>query len=151
MGEFKRAFDHLTEVGTGLVGTTSWKTSSSSNASWDEYCKHAEEKLLKVDDVKGGLTVSDAIVNLKTLDAEGKHLQDTFGLDVDHDMKPAGGDFLTDAEKYQWEAQRNLDAYTLSGNLGKLRKFGPMMREDFSTMSASIGDENLKGFPTARG
>ena len=96
----ERAFDVLTEVGSGLVGTTSWKAGLASDASWDEIGKRAEEKLLKGDDVKGGLTVSDAIGKLQTLTAEGKHLQDTFGLDIHDDMKPSG-DLLTDAEKCQ--------------------------------------------------
>ena len=47
LGELKRAFDDLTEVGPGLVGTTSWETSLTNDASWDEYCKHAEEKTVE--------------------------------------------------------------------------------------------------------
>ena len=145
LGELKRAFNDLTEVGSGLVGTTSWKTGLASDASWDEHCKHAEEKLLKGDDVKGGLSVSGAIGKLKTITAEGTHLQDTFRLDIRDDMKPSG-DLLVDAEKWQWEAKLVLGVNTLSGNVSKLRKFGLMMRDDFSTVSASTGDESLRGF-----
>ena len=79
---------------------TSWKTGLASDASWYYCCKHTEEKSLKGDDVTGGLTVSDAIGKLKKLTAKGTHLQDTFGLDIHDDMKPAG-DLLADAEKCQ--------------------------------------------------
>ena len=50
LGELKRGFKDVTDNGSGLVGATSWKTRAS-DASWDEYCKHAEEKLLKGDEV----------------------------------------------------------------------------------------------------
>ena len=84
--------------------------------------------MLKGDDVKGGLTVSDTIGKLKTLTSKGKHLQDTFGF-VSHD----------DISGICSPMPRS-GAGTLSGKFGTLRKFGLMMREDFSTVSASIGD-----------
>ena len=83
------AFDDLTEVGSGLVGTTYGRQVWWAHRKWRDW---------EVEDVD-------------------RHLQDTFGLD---DMKPSG-DLLADADKCQWEA--------------KLRKFGLMRRQDFSTVS----------------
>ena len=36
LGDLARAFKNLTEIGSVLVGTTSWKTGLASDASWRE-------------------------------------------------------------------------------------------------------------------
>ena len=76
--------------------------------------------------------------------AKGKHLQDTFQLDIHDDVAPSG-DLFADAERCQWEAKLVLGDNTLSGNLGKLMKFGLMMRENFSVVSLSIRGKTSRG------
>ena len=60
-------------------------------------------------------------------------------------MAPSG-DLFADAERCQWEAKLVLGDNTLSGSFGKLRKFGLVMREDFSVVSLSIRDKTSRGF-----
>ena len=62
-------------------------------------------------------------------------------------MAPSG-DLFADAERCQWEAKLVLGDNTLSGSFGKLRKFGLVMREDFSVVSLSIRDKTSRGVST---
>ena len=82
-GNQGRAFDDLTEVGSGLAGLLGASIAST-----------RKKKRLKSYDVKGGFTVSDAIGKLT---AEGKHIRDVFGLDIHDDLKPSR-DLLADAD-----------------------------------------------------
>ena len=82
------------------------------------------------------------------LNAQGKYLQDTFGLDIHGDMQLSGS-LLADAEKSQREEKLIFGVNVLSGNLGKSRTFGLQMREDFCTMSVSTRCSHVKESPTA--
>ena len=95
------------------------------------------------------LTICDAIGMLKTLFSKGKHLQDTFGLDINDDMTPSG-DLFADADKFQCEAKLIFGVSTLSDNLCKIRKFGLQMCEVSPLCQLPSGGQ-FCGVSTARG
>ena len=60
LGEIKRTFDDFAEIGSGLVGTTSWKRGVTQR-----------KNMLKGDTNEGRVT--SVMVKLKTVTAKGEH------------------------------------------------------------------------------